>query len=137
MDTLLGILRGAALIDGRTALIDASRPDRGYAAIDRTRAFGTRVGRGVGGLRIYIEQIAAVASALLRVDRHCLFVIRNGPVDLAQGLEGVAAVDGSKASVSTPTCKRFVDFMRFSLRSSFLTALKTRVPCRVHGDRVR
>ena len=49
MDTLLGILR-------RAALIDESRPDRGYAAVDRTRAFGARVGRRVGGSRIYIEQ---------------------------------------------------------------------------------
>ena len=43
MDTLLGVLRRAALIDGRPALIDDSRPDRGYAAIDRTRALGARV----------------------------------------------------------------------------------------------
>ena len=30
--------------------IDESRPDRGYAATDRTRAFGTRVGRRVAEL---------------------------------------------------------------------------------------
>jgi len=53
MDTLLGILR-------RAALIDESQPDRGYAAIDRTRVFCTQVGRRVGGSRIYIEQIAAI-----------------------------------------------------------------------------
>ena len=41
MDTLLGILR-------RAALIDESRRDRGYAAIDRTRALGARVGCRVG-----------------------------------------------------------------------------------------
>ena len=41
---LYSLLRGAALI-GET------RPDRGYAAIDRTRAFGTRVGRRVGRAR--------------------------------------------------------------------------------------
>jgi hypothetical protein len=55
MDTLLGILR-------RAALIGESRPDRGYAAIDRTRAFGARVGRRVGGSRMYVEQIAAVRA---------------------------------------------------------------------------
>ena len=40
MDTLLGILR-------RAALIDESRPDRGHVAIDPTREFGARVGRRV------------------------------------------------------------------------------------------
>jgi hypothetical protein len=64
MDTLLGILRRAALI-GKT------RPDRGYTAIDRTPAFGARVGRWVGGSRIYIEQIAAVRA---RGRATCLFV---------------------------------------------------------------
>ena len=44
MDTLLGILR-------RAALINESRPDRGYAALDRTREFGARVAHRVGGLK--------------------------------------------------------------------------------------
>jgi len=104
MDTLLGILR-------RAALINESRPDRGYAALDRTRAFGARVGRRVGGARIYIEQIAGVASALLRVDRHCLFVIHNGPVDLAAGLDFVA---GSQVKININERARRVR-MQFAL----------------------
>jgi len=61
MDTLLGILR-------RAALIGESRPDRGYAAIDRRRAFGARVGRRVGGSRIHIEQMASSRSSSLSID---------------------------------------------------------------------
>ncbi len=67
------VARGSAQPD-RAALIDESRPDRGYAAVDRTSAFGARVGRRVGGSRIYIEQIAAMRA------RGCtnLFSARQG-----------------------------------------------------------
>ena len=74
MDTLLGILR-------RAALIDESRPDRGYAAVDRTRAFGARVGRRVGGSKIYIEQIVAMRA--------------RGCTNLFSGRQGAARYSGT------------------------------------------